>query len=240
MNADQVRAFRESLGLTQDELAKMIGKSVRAIQSWEQGVRNVPQSVMLTFDAITANKFSSRAADAHRITVQENSELYTNNFGNTFMPLEDGRYLMGSPIVPSYAKGGRMAGFADSEYFEELPKHYVVVDRIHRGKYLTFDMIGESMDCNSRDYIAPGARITAREIKKELWVGAKLHLNDYKDFIIEHVEGLSVKRIIAHDTNNYIITCHSLNEDKEKYPDFDLNLNDVLNLFNIIKVENPR
>jgi transcriptional regulator with XRE-family HTH domain len=44
MNALEVRKFREKFNLTQTQLAEYLGTSVRAIQSWEQGVRNITES----------------------------------------------------------------------------------------------------------------------------------------------------------------------------------------------------
>ena len=40
-----IRGVREELGKSQSELAKVLGLSIRAIQSYEQGWRNVPQHV---------------------------------------------------------------------------------------------------------------------------------------------------------------------------------------------------
>jgi hypothetical protein len=178
--------------------------------------------------------------NASPISVAEESESYYNRFGNVFEPLEDGNYLMQVPIITEYARGGRMAGFSDREYFDELPKHTVVVDKIHRGKYLSFKVLGESMDFDGRDAILDGAIVTGRELKQELWRNSKLHLNKYKDFIIAGVDGICVKRIIEHNVEEGYIVCHSLNPNKAKYKDFTLRIDDIDALFNIIKVENPR
>lgn len=167
----------------------------------------------------------------------EDDALY-NSFGNTFIPLENGGYMMETPLIPEYVRGGPMSGFSDREYFDELPKHRVIVDKIHRGKYISAVMRGDSMyHENSIDGIKENAVLTGRECQKIHWK-SKLSLG--KDFIIAHKDGLIVKRIIAHDVPNGMITCHSLNPDKDSYPDFELHLDDVDALFNVIKVENPR
>ncbi|HEY8969733.1 MAG TPA: helix-turn-helix domain-containing protein, partial [Puia sp.] len=245
-----IKSFRKKYKLSQEDLAKIVGTGIRGVQGWEQGVRKVPQSaIKLIEQYIESHKVPvvSGIPDVFKNEVRmlvpknaDKSEWLTNSFGNTFLPLDDGRYLMECPLVNEYVQGGPMAGFADNEYLESLPKHSVVVDRIHRGRYLSFPMRGHSMDYDGRDYIADGAILTARELKRELWIGSKLHFNTKKDYIIECLEGLIVKRIIDHDVKNYTITCHSLNTDKEKYPDFVVNLNEVLNIFSLIKVDNPR
>lgn len=192
---------------------------------------------MIKTNSEHAYKMESNAAP---ISLVEESESYYNRFGNVFEPLEDGNYLMQVPIITEYARGGRMAGFSDREYFDELPKHTVVVDKIHKGKYLSFRVAGESMDFDGRDAILDGAIVTGRELKQELWRNSKLHLNKYKDFIIAGAEGLCVKRIIEHNVEEGYIVCHSLNPNKTKYKDFTLRIDDIDALFNIIKVENPR
>lgn len=46
MNALDVRKIREKYNLTQSELAKIVGGTIRAVQSWEQGQRNITQSAV--------------------------------------------------------------------------------------------------------------------------------------------------------------------------------------------------
>jgi putative transcriptional regulator len=41
MTPDELKAIRESLNLTQSELASLIGASVHALRKWEQGQRKV-------------------------------------------------------------------------------------------------------------------------------------------------------------------------------------------------------
>ncbi len=51
MTALQIRDLRLALGMTQNELARQIGTSVRAVQSWEQGWRRptgIAEHVLLT------------------------------------------------------------------------------------------------------------------------------------------------------------------------------------------------
>lgn len=46
MNALEVKKFRDEFKLTQTQLAEILGTSVRAVQSWEQGVRNITESAV--------------------------------------------------------------------------------------------------------------------------------------------------------------------------------------------------
>lgn len=243
-----IKQLRERFGITQQEVSNKTGIPRGRINQWEQ--RNtIPKKedydkLEAYFKSLETNvpivKENRSYQNAVPISVVEESESYYNRFGNVFEPLEDGNYLMQVPIITEYARGGRMAGFSDREYFDELPKHTVVVDKIHKGKYLSFRVAGESMDFDGRDAILDGAIVTGRELKQELWRNSKLHLNKYKDFIIAGTDGLCVKRIIEHNVEEGYIVCHSLNPNKTKYKDFTLRIDDIDALFNIIKVENPR
>jgi hypothetical protein len=68
-------------------------------------------------------------------------------------------------------------------------------------------------------------------VQRELWQN-KLHIKDW-NFIIVHKNGITVKNIIEHNLEKHIITCHPLNP---IYPDYDLHLNDVIELYNLIKI----
>lgn len=149
-----IKQLREKYGITQIELSNKTGIPRGRINQWEQ--RNtVPKKddydkVERFFNELETNvsnksKITSYS-NAQPISIAEDSEVYYNRFGNVFEPLNDGTYLMQVPIIADYARGGRMAGFSDKEYFDELPKHTVVVDSIHKGKYLSFKVAGESMD----------------------------------------------------------------------------------------------
>lgn len=46
MDAEKVKDYRKRNSLTQGELAKIVETSIRAVQSWEQGQRKVPQSAI--------------------------------------------------------------------------------------------------------------------------------------------------------------------------------------------------
>lgn len=46
MNALELKSMRKEYNITQEKLAEIVGSSVRAVQSWEQGQRNMPQSAI--------------------------------------------------------------------------------------------------------------------------------------------------------------------------------------------------
>ncbi|WNI34665.1 LexA family transcriptional regulator [Chryseobacterium sp. SG20098] len=123
------------------------------------------------------------------------------------------------------------AGYTDSYYAEEflndLPVVLVEADKEYKGKYLAFEVDGDSMET---EYF-PGDIVICREVKRDLWQ-YKLHYKDY-DFVIAHgTKGIMLKEIIDHNVETGDIVCHSLNE---KYKDFTLNLKEVSFLYNVVE-----
>lgn len=147
-------------------------------------------------------------------------------------PLTDFPF-MNVPIVHIHAHAGYTHGYGDSEYIDSLPTIPVIVDKNYRGKYRVFEIEGDSMDDGSRNSICDGDKVLAREVMQSHWK-SKLHFKDWFFIIVMKDDGILAKQIIAHDTENHIITCHSLNYNL--FPDFDVNLADVAELYNIIKI----
>lgn len=160
--------------------------------------------------------------------------------GNQFVELTGGNYIMYTKLVTQKASAGYMTGWGDDEFLEELPIHPILVQELHKGVYRSFEITGDSMDDSSKASIEEGDIVTGRQINRSLWKSA-FHTKKYPDFIIVHrTEGITCKRIIAHDTDKGTITCHSLNPDKKRYPDFEVALDDCLQIFNIVQVTKPR
>jgi len=159
--------------------------------------------------------------------------------GTEFRYLGQGRHLMITPLVEQYAYAGYTSGWADPEFIQDLPKHAIVVEKLHFGIYRTFETRGESMDNGRRESIGNGDLATGRKIDKKYW-NSKLHLHRFADYVIVQNDGIVVKRITHHNVEDGIITCSSLNPDKNAYPDFDLSLGDVNELFNVVSVTQKR
>ena len=131
-------------------------------------------------------------------------------------------------MVSNKAKAGWSEGYYNEEYLEELPFVMIDSDENYKGKYLAFEVEGDSME---PDYLE-GDIVICREIQRHLW-GSKLHYKDW-DFVIAHsTNGIMLKEITAHNVETGDITCHSLNP---KYEDFVLNLHQVAHLYNVVEV----
>jgi phage repressor protein C with HTH and peptisase S24 domain len=144
--------------------------------------------------------------------------------------------IMYVPLVNQYAYGGYLSGFDDPVFIEELPKIPFIAEKEHKGKYICFEVKGDSMDDGTHESILERDILLCRNVRKDFWQ-SKLHINKW-DFVIIHKDnGICVKRITNHDVENGIITLHSLND---YYEDFDVHLKDVSKIFNIVDIQRKK
>ena len=55
MEGKELKQKRESLGLTQTELAKLLGVKMNTVYRWESGILAVPKSIELAMETIERN-----------------------------------------------------------------------------------------------------------------------------------------------------------------------------------------
>lgn len=143
------------------------------------------------------------------------------------------------PLVSQKAYAGYLSGWADEEYVESLPTVAFPVEHTPLGKYLVFEVKGDSMNDGTYDSYLEGDLLLCREVSMDLWKDSKLHFDKW-DFVIVHNEGVIVKRIIRHDVENHTITIHSINPDKKEYPDKTIDLCEVRQILNVVSMMRPR
>ncbi len=212
MTGDYIRQKRKKLGLTQDQLAKKLGVSKRTIINYEKGEK-IPDSKSELLHSI----FSSDEKVVEAI------------------PVEYQGYML-VPLVNQKAQAGFLAGWGDPEYIDELPKKAFEVDKEYKGKYVCFEVSGDSMDDGSSESILENDLILCREVQRIHWKN-KLHINRW-DFVIVHREqGILVKRIVEHNVEEGKLKLHSLNE---YYDDQVVFMDDLVAIFNVIDVKRKR
>lgn len=163
---------------------------------------------------------------------QEKKEQFTNSqFIPNVRPVENIGF-MNVPLVHIRAQCGYLNGYGDQEYVDTLPTLPVIVDRTYHGCYRLFEAEGDSMDDGTRNSICDGDIVLGREVKRDLWQ-YKLHINDWYFIIVHRTEGLSIKKIIDHDVEHGIITCHSLND---MFRDYQVHLDELAELYNLVKI----
>ena len=220
---ERLKQIRTHYGFSQDKFSASLGLKQGSYSDIERG---------------RVKTLSERSIMLLKITYNVNPDWITNENGPMFLDktsrngiaLEDLDYI-NVPLVPVRGKAGYLTGYGDMEYIESLSTRQVIIDKEYKGRYLCFEVDGDSMDDGTRASICDRDIVLGREVKRELWEN-KLQIKDW-NFIIVHKEGISIKNIIEHDCDTSIIKCHSLNS---LYDDFDLRLDDVVELYNLIKI----
>lgn len=206
--------------------SEVIGETPATVNNWVSGKRNIGMDVI---NKITANIPNT---DINWLITGEGSMLKSDKQKEEVREI-DPEY-MEVELISKYAYAGYLTGYGDMEYLEMLPKVKVIVDRMVRGNYKCFEVKGDSMVDGSFESWLDGDIVLGREVKRELWL-PKLHINKC-DFIIVHKDGILLKRIISQDNNNGTITIHSLNPDKSTYPDEEIYIDDVMQIFSTVQL----
>lgn len=216
MRAEEIKKKRKELGLTQDELGKLIGVSKNTILNYEKG-KVIPDSKITILDTVLNEKTQESDLEAIQVDFTEMNVMHV-------------------PLVNKYAYAGYLSGFGDDEWIGELPKIPFANDVENKGDYICFEVRGDSMDDGSYESYLEGDILLCRNVRRDFW-RSKLHINKW-DFVIVHKEqGILVKRILEHDVENGLLTLHSLNE---YYEDFQIHLNEVAKIFNIVDFRRKR
>lgn len=226
MDSEEIKEARKTLGMTQTEFGEMLNSSLRTVQSWENGSRNMTQATATILkQKLDAHKYAQSVSDIkepYNIEVTHIDGLRSS--------------IMYVPLVNQYAYAGYLNGFGDNEYIDALPKMPFILDKEYKGEYLCFEVKGDSMECDSEESIPEGSILLCRNVRKEYW-SSKLHINKW-DFVIVHKElGIVAKRIIKHDVEKGTLLLHSLNE---FYSDYEVHLKDIQQIFNIVEVQQKR
>jgi hypothetical protein len=224
----RVELIIEKEGLNKNSFSKAIGISnnvtiTRIINEHRTPSRATCEKIVSAFPAYNLEWLLT--GEGNMLT-DAPSQTYHSNA----RPVDDLSY-MNVPVIHIKAQCGYLAGYGDTEYIDTLPTMPVIVDKTYHGKYRIFEAEGDSMDDNSRLAICDGDKVLAREVRRDLWL-PKLHINDWYFVIVHRTNGISIKQITAQDDKGNI-TCHSLNE---LFNDYTVNLDDVVEIYNVIKV----
>lgn len=224
----RVEFIIEKEGLNKNSFSKAIGISnnvtiTRIINEHRTPSRATCEKIVSAFPAYNLEWLLT--GEGNMLT-DAPSQTYHSNA----RPVDDLSY-MNVPVIHIKAQCGYLAGYGDTEYIDTLPTMPVIVDKTYHGKYRIFEAEGDSMDDNSRLAICDGDKVLAREVRRDLWL-PKLHINDWYFVIVHRTNGISIKQITAQDDKGNI-TCHSLNE---LFNDYTVNLDDVMEIYNVIKV----
>ena len=226
----RIQLVMEKEGLNKNSFSKAIGLSnnvtiTRIINEQRTPSRTTCEKVVRAFPQYSLDWLLTGSGDMMVDISDKSSSIQSNAHA-----VEDLNY-MNVPVVHIKARCGYLAGYADEGYIDSLPTMPVIVDKTYHGRYMIFEAEGDSMDDGTRNSICDGDKLLCREVRRDLWL-PKLHINDWYFVIVHRTDGIAIKQITAQDENGNI-TCHSLND---LFNDYSVNLDDVAEIYNVIKV----
>lgn len=228
---DNVLRYKKLSGVTWDKLAETLPISGNALRL---AFKRKSVDEFYLNEIIDKFKLNNNEHIVQNEIVSEPELKYLKTkSGNEYQELPNGKYLLNVPLIPYKAQATYISEFADAEYISELQNINFIVDRIGLGSYRAFEITNDSMNNGTLESIPDGCIVLGRELNRQHWT-SQLRVKQYPYWVIVHKDSIICKEIINHDLNKGTITCHSLNKSPE-FSDFDLDLNDVKQLYNIIK-----
>lgn len=223
MDGSEIKKLRKQLGYTQTEFGEKLGAKLRTVQSWEDNSRKISQSTLILLNQLLPKGVHS---------VQEPPDVYHNTNGNKFVELPNGKFKIIVKKVPVKAFGSYLSDFQNVDYLEDLEEVTFTVDHLGKGKYMCFEVEGDSMNGGNLYDSPDGAELLCRELGKQHWK------DGFRDstygWVIVHKQTVLFKDIIDFDANTGDIICHS-RSGLPNHPDFKINLDDVHQILKVIK-----
>ncbi|MDL2212512.1 helix-turn-helix domain-containing protein [Bacteroides sp. OttesenSCG-928-D19] len=250
---ERIREIIKYKGMTPRAFAIAIGFNYSTLNNYLTGRRtsidlNLLVRIESTFDEISSEwmltgkghmlKFPPIEEDASEEESKEELEdglFLVTPSGNKYYEFGGRFFKMRVPLVPYYAYGRYLSDTGEAMTMErdEWEEVDFIVDRIAHGRYLAFEIKGESMNDGSRQSIADGDIVLARELDRNHW-RTKLRFKDYPYWVVVTDDSILCKEVIAHDPATGMITFHSINPSPE-YRDFTLHVDEIKQLFNVVK-----
>lgn len=214
MNGLELKKFRSKYGLTQKELAYILKKSIRAVQSWEQGVNDIPDSDIELLRYYENEK------------LKNTPETYKANHLNTVTQVPEDDYM-----VVEYADLATSAGLLGGEIIADLEekKTRLIPREYDKGNFLVVRVCGDSMNDGTSRSLKDSDEILIRQWQENIqFLPIQRRL-----FVVNTNEGSVVKQITEINYKEKFITLHSFNPD---FDDYDVEFDEILQIFTVEKI----
>ncbi len=229
-----IKQLRRKKNINQTDLAYAIGVSLRTIQLYEKNDANIPIKNLTKIAAY----FDVSISQLYSLEVNENNIVYDkqnkrSKKGHSIGKLAPGKYLLTVPLAIVEEHLNFAGNYNDQEYLNALVRIGFVIDQVSVAHYMAFEIANNSMNNGeveslTRKTIVLGKQVNKRELASKLKDKSGLF------WIIVYKDGIMCKEITDYDKKSGTISCHSLNNSPE-YPDFNINIEDVKQLFIILK-----
>ena len=204
-----LKYLRKLRGWTQEEFAVKLGIKRSLIGAYEEE-RADPRLEVLEI-----------VGDIFKLTLDELLLKDLSNTGSSFLAKRRQQKMMTADrniihFVPVKAAAGYLAGYADSEFIDEL--NTFTLPMLAGGNYRAFEIIGDSMMPTPSGSIIVGEKIDNTEDVK----------NDQAYIVVSRNEGIVYKRIVK---NNRAKNKLTLVSDNPQYQPYQVNAEDVVELW---------
>ncbi len=206
-----LKYLRKMRGWTQEEFATKLGVKRSLIGAYEEE-RADPRLEVLEI-----------VADIFKLTLDDLLLRDVSNLGGSYLARRRQQKMMQSAdrniihFVPVKAAAGYLAGYADSEFIDEL--NTFTLPMLSGGNYRAFEIIGDSMLPTPSGSIIVGEKVEG---------GAEEVKNNQAYIVVSRNEGIVYKRIVK---NNKIRNKYTLVSDNPQFQPYQVNVEDVLELW---------
>ncbi|MBC7889425.1 MAG: LexA family transcriptional regulator [Ferruginibacter sp.] len=204
-----LKYLRKLRGWTQEEFAVKLGIKRSLVGAYEEE-RADPRLEALEI-----------VGDIFKLSLDELLLKDLSNTGNNFLAKRRQQKMMTADrniihFVPVKAAAGYLAGYADSEFIDEL--NTFTLPMLAGGNYRAFEIIGDSMMPTPSGSIIVGEKIDKTEDVK----------NDQAYIVVSRNEGIVYKRIVKNNRSKNKLTLVS---DNPQYQPYQVNAEDVVELW---------
>jgi len=205
-----LKYLRKLRGWTQEEFSNKIGIKRSLIGAYEEE-RADPRLEVLEV-----------VAEMFKLTLDELLLKDLSNTGNNYLAKRRQQKMMSAErnlihFVPVKAAAGYLAGYADSEFIDEL--NTFTLPMLAGGNYRAFEIIGDSMMPTPSGSIIVGEKVVGNvdDIK-----------NNQAYIVVSRNEGIVYKRIVKSNKSKNKLTLVS---DNPQYQPYQVNAEDVIELW---------
>ena len=203
-----LKYLRKLRGWTQEEFAIKLGIKRSLIGAYEEE-RADPRLEVLEI-----------ICDIFNLTLDEVLLKDLSNTSGSYLSRRRQQKMMSAErnlihFVPVKAAAGYLAGYADSEFIDEL--NTFTLPMLSGGDYRAFEIIGDSMMPTPSGSIIVGEKVGAEDIK-----------NNQPYIVVSRNEGIVYKRIVKSNKTKNKLTLVS---DNPQYQPYQVNAEDVVELW---------
>jgi transcriptional regulator with XRE-family HTH domain len=204
-----LKYLRKLRGWTQEEFANKLGIKRSLIGAYEEE-RADPRIDILEI-----------VSDIFKLSLDELLLKDVSNTGGNYLAKRRQQKMMSADrniihFVPVKAAAGYLAGYADTEFIDEL--NTFTLPMLSGGNYRAFEIIGDSMLPTPSGSIIVGEKVdTLEDIK-----------NNMPYIVVSRNEGIVYKRIVK---NNKVKNKLTLVSDNPQYQPYQVNADDVVELW---------